>query len=267
MLRLYLPTVPMRNTIDFAVVVERPFAGSVSRFPAMPRAMLTLSPVGVSGACVSFHAFSTRPAVHISDQPFKALGFVLPPCTAARLMGPSTGALVDMALPWVELAGSQEAARLDDELHHSDSDTQRLATLQRSLERVLARGPERVTRSRTQSVEMLSAAVGKHGAQAAKMLALSERQLERRCRALLGLSPKRLQRLTRFSDALGDALRERRVPNAEAAVAAGYYDQSHLARDVRELAGVGLGDLIAQARTDGEWWPLATQLSRCSLGC
>jgi hypothetical protein len=42
---------------------------------------------------------------------------------------------------------------------------------------------------------------------------------------------------------------------------AGFYDQSHLARDLRQLAGAPLGELISAARPDSPWWPLATRRS------
>jgi methylphosphotriester-DNA--protein-cysteine methyltransferase len=89
--------------------------------------------------------------------------------------------------------------------------------------------------------------------------------LERRCRALLGLTPKQMQRLTRLHGVLSDALRLQRLPDVDAALEAGYYDQSHLARDSRLLTGTTLRELLLQAHTNGAWWPLATQrlLPRC----
>jgi AraC-like DNA-binding protein len=239
-------------------VVERA-AGSFSRFPAMPRAMLTLAPADGGAAAVSFHALSTRAATHVHVRPLRALGVVLPPATAARLMGPSTGALVDATLPWAELAGPAEAARLDDSLQQADGDRQRLVALQASLQRVLERGPERVQRARAEAVQQLCRAVGRQGAQAAGELGLGERQLERRCRALFGLTPKQMQRITRLHGLLSEALRQQRLPDADAALAAGYYDQSHLARDARLLTGAPLRELLQQTHAGGAWWALGTQ--------
>lgn len=257
-MHLFPPHPALRDAVECAIVVRRP-AGSTSRFPAMPRAMLTLAP-GVDGAlAVSLHAISTRAAMHVHAQPLHALGLVLPPETAARLLGMSTGVLVDATLPWAEVAGAAEAARLDDDLHRGAGDRARLGALQASLRRVLARGPERVQRARAEAVQRLCLAVGQQGAQAAGPLGLGERQLERRCRALLGLPPKPLQRLTRWHGLLSRTLRLQRLPGAEAALAAGYYDQSHLARDARLLAGAPLGELLQQAHAGGDWWPLATQ--------
>lgn len=257
-MQLFLPRTELRDVVECAIVVERA-AGSLSRFPAMPRAMLTLVP-GVDGAAaVSFHALSTRAATHAHAQPLRALGLVLPPDTAARLLGMSTGAVVDATLPWADVSGAAEAARLDDAVQQAGDDRARLAALQSSLQRVLARGPERVQRARAEALRRLCLAVGGQGARAAAALALGERQLERRCQALLGLRPKQLQRITRLHGLLSDALRQQRLPDADAALAAGYYDQSHLARDARLLTGATLRELLQQAHADGAWWPLGTQ--------
>lgn len=256
-MRLLLPQADLRGTVECAVVVRRA-AGSSTRFPAMPRAMLTLAPAGGGVAAVGFHTMSTRATAHAHPQPLHALGLVLPPDTAARLLGPASGALVDAVLPWAEIAGPAEAARLDDALLRAGDDTARLAALQASLRRVLSRGPQRVQRARADALQRLCAVVGRDGTRAAADLGLGERQLERRCRALLGVSPKQLQRLTRLHGLLSDALRRQRLPDADAALAAGYYDQSHLARDARLLTGSPLRELLQQAHADGPWWPLAT---------
>lgn len=111
----------------------------------------------------------------------------------------------------------------------------------------------------------LCQAVGHQGAGAATALGLGQRQLERRCRALLGMTPKQMQRITRLHGLLSGALRQQRLPDVDAALAAGYYDQSHLARDARLLTGATLRELLHQAQPEGAWWPLQAQrlLSRC----
>jgi AraC-like DNA-binding protein len=71
---------------------------------------------------------------------------------------------------------------------------------------------------------------------------LGERQLRRRCEAAFGYGPKTLARVLRLQRAL--ALARAGTPFAEVAVAAGYADQPHLAREVRALTGVPLGELL-----------------------
>jgi len=82
--------------------------------------------------------------------------------------------------------------------------------------------------------------------QFAEHIGLSERQLRRRSLAAFGYGPKTLQRIMRFRRAV--ALARRGVPFADVAVHAGYADQSHLAREVKELAGVSLGELVGADR-------------------
>jgi AraC-like DNA-binding protein len=77
---------------------------------------------------------------------------------------------------------------------------------------------------------------------AAWEIGLSSRQLRRRCLDAFGYPPKVLQRVLRFDAAM--RLAWNGVPFASVAAEAGYADQAHLAREVRSLAGVPLGQLI-----------------------
>ncbi|MFF3492580.1 helix-turn-helix domain-containing protein [Streptomyces sp. NPDC002795] len=71
---------------------------------------------------------------------------------------------------------------------------------------------------------------------------LGARTLHRRSLAAFGYGPKTLARVLRLQRAL--ALARADVPFAEAAARAGYTDQAHLARDVRDLTGTTLGELV-----------------------
>lgn len=259
------PAADLAGLVERGIVLQQPRAHSSSRFPAMSRAMLTLGADAGGAPDVQLHAPGTRPRAFEHAQPFEALGLVLPATTAACLLGPSTGVVVDAVLPWAAVAGEAESRRVVDALSVvargpvAERPLRSLQVLQASLRRVLARGPERVHDARAEALQQLGHAVAQHGARAAGRLGLGERQLERRCRAWLGLGPKQLQRMTRFSAVLAEAVRRQRVPDADAALAWGYCDQSHLARDARQLAGAPLRELLAGAHADGAWWPLATQ--------
>lgn len=73
-------------------------------------------------------------------------------------------------------------------------------------------------------------------ARVARMLAISERQLERRFRARVGISPKRLASLRRFER--GAQLAAASLSLTRAAVEAGYYDQPHFNREFRRFTGM-----------------------------
>lgn len=89
-------------------------------------------------------------------------------------------------------------------------------------------------------VECLDA--GRPVAATAAELGVGPRQLHRRCLTAFGYGPKTLARILRLQRAV--ALARSGVPYAETAARTGYADQPHLARDVRELAGRTLGELL-----------------------
>ncbi|WP_245718438.1 helix-turn-helix transcriptional regulator [Nocardia miyunensis] len=80
----------------------------------------------------------------------------------------------------------------------------------------------------------------------AESLGLGERRLHRMSLSAFGYGPKTLARVLRLQRAL--ALARVGIPLAETAFRAGYADQAHLARDVRELAGTSPARLIARDR-------------------
>jgi AraC-like DNA-binding protein len=87
-------------------------------------------------------------------------------------------------------------------------------------------------------VERLDAGRSVH--EIAADLALSERQLHRRCLAAFGYGAKTLGRIRRMQRALAMPAS---VPAALVAATTGYADQAHLTREVRALAGVPFGRL------------------------
>lgn len=84
---------------------------------------------------------------------------------------------------------------------------------------------------------------GRSVAAVAQDAGLSDRQLHRRSLAAFGYGPKMLARVLRMQQAL--ELARSGMPPANVAAVTGYADQPHLAREVRELAGVPLGVLLA----------------------
>ncbi|EST34652.1 helix-turn-helix transcriptional regulator [Streptomyces roseochromogenus] len=83
---------------------------------------------------------------------------------------------------------------------------------------------------------------GRPVAATAAELGVGTRTLHRRCLSAFGYGPKALARILRLQRAL--ALARAGTPYAETALRAGYADQPHLAREVRELTGMPLGTLL-----------------------
>jgi AraC-like DNA-binding protein len=69
----------------------------------------------------------------------------------------------------------------------------------------------------------------------------SSRTLQRQCRAVYGYGPAMLRRILRFRRAL--RLLDEGVGAADAAATAGFSDQPHLHREVRDLSGMSLTTL------------------------
>jgi AraC-like DNA-binding protein len=82
-------------------------------------------------------------------------------------------------------------------------------------------------------------------AEMADRLGMGVRQLHRRCQPLFGYGPQHLRRVLRLGRAL-DAAR-RGEPLAEVAVTAGFADQAHLSRQVRDLTGTTRTTLLGES--------------------
>ena len=78
----------------------------------------------------------------------------------------------------------------------------------------------------------------------------SHRHLSARFREQVGLPPKALARVLRFERALNFLRGVRPRPLAEVALAARYYDQAHLNREFRALAGCTPTELQASRLPD-----------------
>jgi AraC-like DNA-binding protein len=79
----------------------------------------------------------------------------------------------------------------------------------------------------------------------------SHRWLTERFRAEVGLAPKAFARVVRFENAFERLGRLDRVRWAEFALDCGYYDQAHLVRDFREMAGATPTEVFRRRAPDG----------------
>jgi AraC-like DNA-binding protein len=86
-------------------------------------------------------------------------------------------------------------------------------------------------------------------ADVAREIRWSSRTLQRQCGAVYGYGPATLRRILRFRRAVEMARAGR--PFAAVANDAGYADQPHLHREVRELSGVSLRCLRERSDQDG----------------
>ena len=156
------------------------------------------------------------------------------------LLGVAAHEVRDQRVPLADVWGSGPARELAGRLAEATDDP--AAVLEAA---VVARPPTAALADEVVPVVMLGVARRAAVADLARAAGLSERQLHRRCQVVFGYGPKTLARIVRMQEALRRA--RAGTPFAEVAVASGYADQPHLARDVRALAGVPLGDLAGRS--------------------
>jgi AraC-like DNA-binding protein len=160
-------------------------------------------------------------------------GLRFPPGTGPAVFGVPAYELRNQRVPLEDLWPASEVRRFAEHAH-------RAADPGEALEEIAAarRGPP------DQMIGHVAARLraGAPVAATAAAVGLGERQLHRRCLAAFGYGPKTLVRILRMNRALD--LARSGTPFATVAATAGYADQAHLAREVKDLAGVPLGALI-----------------------
>lgn len=156
------------------------------------------------------------------------------PGTAPAFLGVPAHELRDRRVELADLWPAPEVRRLRSRIEKAPDPATALEEI--ALER--ATPPDPVLQALVTSLD-----AGRPVAATADQLGLGARQLHRRSLAAFGYGPKTLARILRLRRAL--VLAGAGVPFAETAVRSGFADQAHLARDVKELAGVPLGRLLA----------------------
>jgi methylphosphotriester-DNA--protein-cysteine methyltransferase len=179
-------------------------------------------------------------------EPMDKIAVRLRPGAAARWLGVPAHTLTDRAVPldalWGRMARELTARLVE----------QRGRAAQRSL--VEAALLTRVAHAAApvpwveMAVSTICASGGNGAIRAvARGLGVSERRLERAFREHVGVGPRRFARSVRLGRARSALACG--ASQLEAALAAGYYDQAHLHRDCRALAGVGPAELVGPSRS------------------
>ena len=159
-------------------------------------------------------------------------GLRFAPGFAPRVLGVPADALTDRHVPLDAIWPAGRARRVTDALAASARPGRELEAI--ALE--TAPVPDADTELVDEVVALTRA--GWTTAAIADRVGLSARQLQRRSSAAFGYATKTLHRVLRLQHAL--ALVRDGARAAESAARAGYADQAHLARDVKDLAGVSL---------------------------
>lgn len=159
------------------------------------------------------------------------LGIRFRPGGAAALTPVPQHELVDRTVPLADIA--RGVAKLLAPAFDSDDEATRIERTTGALDRSL-------DSRRTVVAESADALVRQWGMIPVGVLAagagLGARQLERRFLDEVGMTPKRLARISRFQRVF-QAMERRPIGWTRVAAECGYYDSSHLVRDFREFAG------------------------------
>lgn len=165
------------------------------------------------------------------------LGIRLRPGALTRLFDVDMAATTDREWPLARLVGEARAAELRTALARAGTPAQRVAAARRWLLRVAppTMPPESLA---GRACRALLAGRGRPGiAEVAARLDTTSRRLERQFARHVGVRPKLFARIARLQAALALLDQAERGRAAEWALEAGYFDQAHLARDFRVIAG------------------------------
>jgi AraC-like DNA-binding protein len=174
--------------------------------------------------------------VAVEADPGRAAGVRLRP-GAARLLGLPASELLDLRLDVAEAWG-REGRELQERLADTADPEDVVALLHEVLARRLDAAPPLDPVVQT-AVDALASPESARVDELGRDLYLSERQLRRRFLRDVGVGPAAFARVLRLQRLLRLAPRSPAGTTlARLAVDAGYSDESHLARDTRELAGV-----------------------------
>ena len=164
----------------------------------------------------------------------RTIGFGMTPLGWHRLIGANAAAMVNRIVPLERQLGFDGEA-MSDALIADTSDTASVALIEAALLARLATRPEVGAQilAADRALRMRPAEVGDFAAAAG----MSERTLHRVCLNAFGFAPKRLMRLQRFLDTLGQ-VRSAIGTSVRDAIDDAYCDQSHFYRDFRDFMGM-----------------------------
>lgn len=183
--------------------------------------------VMIAGPDTEVFVYSRRPGATLT-------GLRFAPGVAPRLIGAPAHQFVNARVPLDAVWPGADVARLRDEL----CEAKRVSAILEALAR--RADPD----ARTQAIAA-GARRGVPVSAIAEDANLSARQLQRLCRDAFGYGAKTLARILRFGRALDLARAGREF--ALVAADAGYADQAHFTREVREFAGQSPAQLVGRS--------------------
>ncbi len=182
----------------------------------------------------------SRPALITHDGRQSGIQLALSPLGARELLHLPAGELADIDLDGSELLGPL-AAEIKERLRTAPDWRARFAALDELLASRIRAGKRLSPEAAYAWQELLASCGSVAISDLASQTGWSSRHLRDRFRTEIGLTPKAAARVIRFDRTRRLLQRQAAAgaqrPLAEVAAECGYYDQAHLAREFRELAG------------------------------
>jgi len=154
--------------------------------------------------------------------------------------------LTDYSLHLADAVGAV-ARELEEQLHELSSLEERVTHIERFLLQLLTRSSSYQWNRICHSIQLINTSKGiVPVSELADAACLSRKQHEREFKKMVGLSPKQYLKVIRFQAAL---YVHQQFPGAsltELAYRCGYFDQSHMINDFRQLSGITPGQYFAE---------------------
>lgn len=265
MLLMLPPPNDLRRWIQAGVVLRGTSELPCTLFPAIVESLLV---VRVSGAVLPGDSNTTplpKSALILPTTRFSsyahvgavhAIGLVLQPEVTSCLLQGSAEGLANHHLCLTDLFGDGFNP-VAQEILESEDDQTRLHLLFDFLRRNLVTPRNESHRERLRWIKM---AMASDLTEACRIMGVGPRQLQRLCLSGYGVTPKQYQVITRLQRTLKTALLSppRYGSNGiDLALENGFFDQSHMARDLRRMAGISLGNLPSRSVIpETPHWPL-----------
>jgi AraC-like DNA-binding protein len=188
----------------------------------------------------------TRPALSTMARATTLVGVRFRPDAAARVLGVPANELADRKVALDDLWTRDVVSIASERLWEQRTTAGRIGVVQSLLasRRAQLAPPDRSIQHAI--AQVVADRPGGDIRGLARQLGISERQLRRRFLAASGYSPKMFQRIVRFQKLLALAKRHPAARLGDAAHVAGYADQAHMTREVREFAGVTPSALLGK---------------------
>lgn len=193
--------------------------------------------------------FHLRPALSSSSGEQRGIQIDISLPALRRLLGLPMDTLLDRTIPLEMLLG-RTAHTLGQRLADTADATVRIALLEAELLAVFASRPQ-LTSSQLAALQFLKQPDAEI-MDVARTIGWSRKHLSDRVRDAVGVGPRSYRRVLRFDRAVGSIRRGAAAQGwAGLAAEAGYYDQSHMIREFKELAGMTPAELVRHQIPDG----------------